>query len=108
MANTGGGTKRRSVDASDGLAGRLTAHHGTVCRDQGRVVGAVVNPLFVMRASTLGSRPRNARYASAGSTVLPIESSCLSRAATALSYGPPASVNAPYASAVITSLHRYE
>src|SRR5688500_5236754 len=66
----------------------------------------LVNPRFRIKASTLGSRPRNARYACAGSTVFPNARSRANRPATALSYGPPASVNAPYASAVITSLQR--
>ena len=69
-------------------------------------VRSPANPRFRISASTRGSRPRNSRYASAGSTVFPSESSRESRAATAASYGPPASVKAPNASAVSTSLHR--
>lgn|GEM_PF-3954029 len=44
------------------------------------------NPRFFISASTFGSRPRKARYASAGSTVLPIEKIFLrKRSATFLS-----------------------
>jgi hypothetical protein len=43
------------------------------------------NPRFFISASIFGSRPRNARYASAGSIVLPTEKTYLrSRSATAL------------------------
>src|SRR5215813_4995506 len=65
------------------------------------------NPLFFISASTFGSRPRNSRYASAGSTVFPTEKMYLRRrSATFRSYGPPPSTNAPKASAVITSDHK--
>ena len=64
-------------------------------------------PAFSSTPPTSGSRPRKLRYASAGSTVLPTEKTYLtSRAATFLSYGPPASVNASNASAVSTSDQR--
>ena len=55
---------------------------------------AIGKPRALISASTVASRPRKARYASAGSTVLPDESSTFSRFATPASYGPFPSTNA--------------
>src|SRR5260221_3086854 len=97
-------TKRDGVAAPPGTrsSGRRRAATGlTVAAIYSPFASAGTGkPRLRMRAAMPGSRPRNFLYASAGSTVLPIEKmSSRSRLATALSYGPPAAVKASQASA---------